>query len=172
MFVRLVSSPAAASVAPSVFHLWILTFWGCTIKLTRDSRRRDIAAVQGCELLSFYRKGALEIRRETSHVSLNTYRIQKIGKSGRRSHISKTEMSETLGRCQPSTTDDLTTLQHKCIHFNVWQQTSCHTPRCRTGLANMRPLKKYLRPSATWIISVTQFNKHNVIGLQNTIWQI
>ena len=34
-----------------------------------------------------------------------------------------------------------------------------------SGLANMRHL-------ATWIVWVIQFNKHNIIGIENIIWQL
>jgi hypothetical protein len=36
---------------------------------------------------------------------------------------------------------------------------------CRSGLSNIWPL-------VTWIVSVIQFNKYNIIGLQNITWQL
>jgi len=40
------------------------------------------------------------------------------------------------------------------------------------GWPTCDPRGKYLRPSVTWIVSVIQFNKHDVTGLQNIIWQL
>jgi hypothetical protein len=40
------------------------------------------------------------------------------------------------------------------------------------GWPTCGPRGKYMRPPVTRIVSVIQLNKHNTIGLQNTIWQI
>jgi len=48
------------------------------------------------------------------------------------------------------------------------------TPKSRLdqGWPTFDPRGKYLRLSVTWIISSIQFNKHDVTGLQNIIWQL
>jgi hypothetical protein len=59
------------------------------------------------------------------------------------------------------------------IQVTVWQlpAESSRPLLYNPGLTNIHPCRRYLQPSVTWIVSIIQFNKYNII-CQNIIWQL